>query len=49
MSYLCYLFIRVCMSSTYCVVLSLCLSLFCVPYVTSFAGLSILGYPFGIL
>jgi hypothetical protein len=50
MSYLRYLVcLRIVVSNSYSVVFLFCLSLSCVPYVTSFSGLSIVDCPFGIL
>ena len=41
--------LRVVVSNTCCVVFLLCFSSSCVPYATSFSGLSCLDCPFGIL
>ena len=41
--------VRLVVSNTYCVIVFVCFSSFCVHYVASFSGLSICDYPFGIL
>ena len=41
--------LRMVMSNIYCVVFMFCISSSCVPCVSSFSGLSIFAWPFGVL